>query len=58
MELFDPGTGTILGFFLKVIAFGYLFGALVHLGNLLGFGFQAAARSRYGLQTADLEVMA
>ena len=35
--IFDPGTGRILGYFLKVIALLYLFGALVHLGNLAGF---------------------
>ena len=36
-ELFEPGDGRFLGYFLKVVAVLYLLGALVHLGNLTGF---------------------
>ena len=38
MWVFDPGSGVFIGYFLRLIAVAYLFGGLVHLGNLLGFG--------------------
>ena len=38
MMIFDPGTGKILGVFLKILAIFYFVSALVHVGNLLNRG--------------------
>ena len=36
--IFEPGEGRVLGIYLRILAVLYALGAVVHLGNLLGFG--------------------
>ena len=54
MWVFDPGSGVFIGYFLRLIAVAYLFGGLVHLGNLLGFGSIPPSQAPVGFLILDV----